>query len=207
MGLFDFFKIPLMGRADRESTKEWTKSSFIGMCQKKIGKLLMKLLEIKVFCNMKKCAFFLIALILPLSALALNIRPVDLDEEVPLSSNLTDFLHCIFFGGIIFLGLYLAIGSLIRSLIDYIKEPSEMRAKRKAMEKDIKNQHHYSLKEDFQAYIWHGTYYDKPVQILKGEKCFIIDAPNDKGWTGVQMLDGEKYKRKLSIQIDSLERE
>jgi hypothetical protein len=189
-----------MGRADRESTKEWTQSSFIGMCQKKIWKLLMKVLGIKVSCNMKKYAFFLIALILPSSALALHIRPEDWDEEVPLS---IDSLQYIYFGGIIFLGLYIAI----RSLIDYIKEPSEVRAKRKAMEKDIKNQHHYSLKEDFQAYIWHGTYYDKPVQILKGEKCFITDAPNDKGWTGVQMLDGEKYKRKLSIQIDSLERE
>lgn len=156
---------------------------------------------------MKKYAFFLIALILPLSALAFNIRPEDLDDEVPLSSNLTDFFNYIFFGGIIFLGLFIAIGSAIRSLIEYIKEPSEIRAKRKAMEKDIKNQHHYSLKEDSQAYIWHGTYCDKPVQILKGEKCFITDAPTDKGWTGVQMLDGEKYKKKLSIHIDSLERE
>lgn len=197
----------LWGELVENQQKDGHKSSFIGMCQKKIGQLLMKVLGIKVFCNMKKCAFFLIALILPLSALALNIRPEDLDGEIPVSSNLTDFLSYIFFGGIIFLGLYIAIGSAIKSLIDYIKGPSEVRAKRKTMEKDIKNQHHYSLKEDVQANIWHGTYYDKPVQILKGEKCFITDAPNDKGWTGVQMLDGEKYKRKLSIQIDSLERE
>lgn len=156
---------------------------------------------------MKKYVFFVIALILPLSAWALNIRPEDLDEEILPSNYSTDLFNYIVFGGIIFLGLFIIIVSAIRSLIDYIKEPSEVRAKRKAMGKDIKNKHHYSLKEDFQAYIWHGTYYDKPIQILKGEKCYITDAPNDMGWTGVQMLDGEKYKRKLSIHIDSLERE
>lgn len=135
-----------------------------------------------------------------LNSFALFIGEEDWDVvDYDTSALSTIIIMGIIVGLVIILLLYVNIR-------DFSKDPKDWKNKR-AMDMAILFKKRYRVKEDAKVYGYKGKYYDLPIEIKRGEKCIITDTPNQAGVLGVKMLDEDKYRGKLAVNISLLERD
>lgn len=152
---------------------------------------------------MKRIYFSVIFLIINHVVFAQRVRPeFDLDDSVPITIT-PFFTLCVFWGAMILLAIAYGIIAIHKYITETPKEKQE-RLLRKKIRKEIKLKTVYVITDNVETFIYHGTYYDKPVKVFEGETCTIVDVPNSAGFVCIQMDDTIKYKRRLSIPLQKL---
>lgn len=148
---------------------------------------------------MKKVKLFICLLLTNFTSFAFNVRDIDLEDSWNIRGYSNDDLKTgIIISSIVF-GLILLL-IVVAQTKEYISlSPLERKVKRAIIKKKS-----YKIKEDTEAHIYHGTFWDKPLIIMKGERFNIISTPNTAGVLGIKMLDKEKYKRPLAINISAI---
>ena len=162
---------------------------------------------------MKKAFLLILLLAYNLSLYAFNYRS-EWDDDYIMNYDSKGALIwiCIICG--LFIFSFIVYGIFL--IVDYCKKSPDERKEvweawrlRRYWKKRIKKRFIFVVKADTIVCGWRNVNL-KDILLTKGEKCYIVDAPGEKGqpgYLGIEMVNTEKYKKRLSIHISFLEEE